>query len=147
MSTIAAALSVSAALAFSPAAAPGLTAAPMPAATVVHMSAVEPAQTTRRALLTSLAAAPAALIAAAPALAEPPPDGYKLIKDYPKDAKLMLDNMKTATELTRGAPGMEQTVKATRSEMNDFVAFYRRQPKVAGMPSFSTLYTAINTPS
>ena len=40
---------------------------------------------------------------------------------------------------------MEYIVKSTRSEMNDFVAFYRRQPKVAGMPSFSTLYTAINT--
>merc|ERR1740139_1319438 len=66
-------------------------------------------------------------------------------KDYPADAKQMLDNMRTATELTRGAPGMEETVKKTRSEMNDFVAFYRRQPKVAGMPSFSTLYTAINT--
>ena len=40
---------------------------------------------------------------------------------------------------------MEKIVKATRTEMNDFVAFYRRQPKVSGMPSFSTLYTAINT--
>merc|ERR1719364_199320 len=70
---------------------------------------------------------------------------YKLKKDYPADAKMMLDNMRTATELTRGAPNMEQTVKATRAEMNDFVAFYRRQPRVAGMPSFSTLYTAINT--
>merc|ERR1712128_239553 len=69
----------------------------------------------------------------------------KLKKDYPADAKMMLDNMRTATELTRSAPGMEDTVKKTRSEMNDFVAFYRRQPKVAGMPSFSTLYTAINT--
>merc|ERR1711988_991944 len=39
----------------------------------------------------------------------------------------------------------EDIVKSTRTEMNDFVAFYRRQPKVAGMPSFSTLYTAINT--
>jgi photosystem II Psb27 protein len=29
--------------------------------------------------------------------------------------------------------------------MNDFVAFYRRQPKISGMPSFSTMYTAINT--
>merc|ERR1712195_241372 len=70
---------------------------------------------------------------------------YQMKKDYPADAKQMLDNMRTATELTRGAPGMEETVKKTRSEMNDFVAFYRRQPKVAGMPSFSTLYTAINT--
>lgn len=39
----------------------------------------------------------------------------------------------------------EKIVKSTRSEMNDFVAFYRRQPKISGMPSFSTLYTAINT--
>merc|ERR1719231_1786024 len=60
-------------------------------------------------------------------------------------ARAMLDNMKIATEMKRGEPNMEATVKATRSEMNDFVAFYRRQPRVAGMPSFSTLYTAINT--
>jgi photosystem II Psb27 protein len=39
----------------------------------------------------------------------------------------------------------ENIVKSTRSEMNDFVAFYRRQPKISGMPSFSTMYTAINT--
>jgi len=57
----------------------------------------------------------------------------------------MLTNMVIATDLARGSPNMENIVKATRSEMNDFVAFYRRQPKVAGMPSFSTLYTAINT--
>ena len=57
----------------------------------------------------------------------------------------MLENMRIATELKRGDANIEETVKATRSEMNDFVAFYRRQPKVAGMPSFSTMYTAINT--
>ena len=57
----------------------------------------------------------------------------------------MLKNMVIATDLARGAPNMEVIVKSTRSEMNDFVAFYRRQPKVAGMPSFSTMYTAINT--
>jgi len=72
-------------------------------------------------------------------------DLFKLKKDYPTDAKNMLVNMRTATELQRGNPEMETIVKATRSEMNDFVAFYRRQPKVSGMPSFSTLYTAINT--
>mmetsp|Transcript_14132 Transcript_14132/g.36578 ORF Transcript_14132/g.36578 Transcript_14132/m.36578 type:complete len:175 (+) Transcript_14132:50-574(+) len=72
-------------------------------------------------------------------------DAYKLKKDYPTDARMLLSNMVTATDLARGAPNMESIVKSTRSEMNDFVAFYRRQPKVAGMPSFSTLYTAINT--
>ena len=91
----------------------------------------------------ALAGAAAAAFGAMPAFAA---EGqYQMKKDDPADAKQMLDNMRTATELTRGAPGMEDTVKKTRSEMNDFVAFYRRQPKVAGMPSFSTLYTAINT--
>jgi len=93
----------------------------------------------RRALGAAFATA---AFTALPALAD---DGYKLKKDYPADARAMLDNMKIATEMKRGEPNMEATVKATRSEMNDFVAFYRRQPRVAGMPSFSTLYTAINT--
>ena len=92
----------------------------------------------------ALMGAAAAMAGALPALAAEAPQ-YKLAKDYPVDAKRMLENMKIATDLTRGTPGMEDTVKNTRSEMNDFVAFYRRQPKVAGMPSFSTMYTAINT--
>jgi len=74
-----------------------------------------------------------------------PEAAYKIKKDYPTDARTMLKNMVVATEMTRGTPDMEKIVVATRSEMNDFVAFYRRQPKVAGMPSFSTMYTAINT--
>ena len=126
------------------------------------MSAGE-APATRRAALTTFAAA--LMMPALPALADdeivappppppPPPkpmavvkpeSEYKLKKDYPKDARSMLDNMVIATELARGADNMEYIVKSTRSEMNDFVAFYRRQPKVAGMPSFSTMYTAINT--
>jgi len=99
--------------------------------------------TSRRSVLGGFAAA--AAFSALPAMASVTPEAYKLKKDYPKDAKMMLDNMRVATELKRGDANIEDIVKATRSEMNDFVAFYRRQPKVAGMPSFSTLYTAINT--
>jgi photosystem II Psb27 protein len=95
----------------------------------------------RRTALAGLAAATFSALPALPALAAE----YKLKKDYPSDARNMLENMKIATDLKRGEPNMEATVKTTRSEMNDFVAFYRRQPKVAGMPSFSTMYTAINT--
>ena len=40
----------------------------------------------------------------------------------------MLGNMQKATELKRGDANIEDIVKATRSEMNDFVAFYRCQP-------------------
>merc|ERR1719482_406770 len=91
------------------------------------------------------AAACAGAVPVLPALADEIPAEYKLKKDYPVDARTMLKNMVIATDMARGTPGMEGTVKATRSEMNAFVAFYRRQPKVAGMPSFSTMYTAINT--
>ena len=117
----------------------GLRAAPLQRAST-QMSATEEPVTRRTALAGAVAAFSGVLPAFADATAE-----YKLKKDYPQDARRMLDNMKTATDMARGTPNMENIVKSTRSEMNDFVAFYRRQPKVAGMPSFSTMYTAINT--
>ena len=133
--------------------------APTRSCAAVRMGADEPL--TRRAamaglLSTTLAAGALPAFADEEVLAPPPPPpppppparpaaAYKLEKNYPSDAKAMLINMQIATEMTRGTPNMENIVKQTRGEMNDFVAFYRRQPKVAGMPSFSTLYTAINT--
>ena len=113
------------------------------ARSAVQMGPAEQSLVSRRDAFACLAAA-AVGVAAQPALAVDEKD-YKLKKDYPVDARTMLKNMVIATDMARGTPGMESTVKATRSEMNDFVAFYRRQPKVAGMPSFSTMYTAINT--
>jgi len=136
-------LACSGALAFSPAA-PVVSGRPAAAVTVC-MSAGPPPAATRRTALATLAAAALGALPALPALAGDVAEEYKLKKDYPKDARQMLDNMVIATELARGTENMEGIVKSTRSEMNDFVAFYRRQPKVAGMPSFSTLYTAINT--
>lgn len=65
--------------------------------------------------------------------------------DYKADAALVLTDMRAACELGRGAPGMTETVGKTRKEMIDFVALYRRNNKVSGSASFSTLYTAINT--
>ena len=65
--------------------------------------------------------------------------------DYKVDAAHLLTDMRKACELGRGAPGMSEVVGKTRKEMNDFVALYRRNDKVSGSTSFSTLYTAINT--
>ncbi|CAN8065102.1 unnamed protein product [Agarophyton chilense] len=65
--------------------------------------------------------------------------------DYKADAAQVLGDMRAACDLGRGAPGMAEKVGKTRDEMNDFVALYRRNDKVAGSTSFSTLYTAINT--
>ena len=45
----------------------------------------------------------------------------------------------------RGDPGIKETVNNARDEMNRFTAYYRRNNKVAGAASFSTLYTAIST--
>lgn len=65
--------------------------------------------------------------------------------EYKIDAAQVLVDMRAACDLGRGAPGMAATVGKTRKEMNDFVALYRRNAKVSGSTSFSTLYTAINT--
>lgn len=65
--------------------------------------------------------------------------------DYKADASLVLTDMRAACDLVRGSPDMAETVGKTRREMNDFVALYRRNDKVSGSSSFSTLYTAINT--
>lgn len=52
--------------------------------------------------------------------------------------------MYLATTLGKGADRMEDYGKNMKKEMVDFVSYYRRFPKIAGKPSFSTLYTSIN---
>ena len=53
--------------------------------------------------------------------------------------------MKASTAFKKGDPGMKAVVSDCRVEMNNFVSYYRRNNKVAGAASFSTLYTAIST--
>ena len=98
----------------------------------------------RRSVLVAGAAAAAALsVANAPAFAFG--GRSSMSGDYKADASQVLTDMRAACDLGRGAPGMAETVGKTRKEMNDFVALYRRNDKVSGSTSFSTLYTAINT--
>jgi len=92
------------------------------------------------------AAAPAAAPApAAPAKAEKKPGDKKFTGDYVADVTTLLDSMEKATGMKKGDPAMKDVVTESRKDMNDFVAFYRRNTKVAGAASFSTLYTAIST--
>ena len=89
-----------------------------------------------------------------PALAEvkvPPqvteydfPTDWGLSFKYDEDAAKVRNHMVTATGLAKGASQMEDFGKNMKKEMVDFVSYYRRFPKVAGKPSFSTLYTSIN---
>merc|ERR1712071_70370 len=72
------------------------------------------------------------------------PDNWGLSFKYEEDAAKVRAHMVTATGLGKGAVKMEDYGQNMKKEMIDFVSYYRRFPKVAGKPSFSTLYTSIN---
>eukprot|EP00550_Attheya_septentrionalis_P002363 CAMPEP_0198280212 /NCGR_PEP_ID=MMETSP1449-20131203/335_1 /TAXON_ID=420275 /ORGANISM="Attheya septentrionalis, Strain CCMP2084" /LENGTH=182 /DNA_ID=CAMNT_0043975501 /DNA_START=92 /DNA_END=640 /DNA_ORIENTATION=- len=72
------------------------------------------------------------------------PTDWGLTFKYEDDAAKVRVHMVTATGLGKGAEKMEDFGKNMKKEMVDFVSYYRRFPKVAGKPSFSTLYTSIN---
>jgi len=72
------------------------------------------------------------------------PDDWGISFNYDEDAAKVRKHMVIATGLGKGANEMERFGKNMKKEMVDFVSYYRRFPKVAGKPSFSTLYTSIN---
>lgn len=72
------------------------------------------------------------------------PTNWGLTFKYEDDASRVREHMIVATGLAKGAEQMEAFGKNMKKEMVDFVSYYRRFPKVAGKPSFSTLYTSIN---
>ena len=72
------------------------------------------------------------------------PDDWGITYNYDEDAAKVRKHMVVATGLGKGASEMERFGKNMKKEMVDFVSYYRRFPKVAGKPSFSTLYTSIN---
>mmetsp|Transcript_13483 Transcript_13483/g.20463 ORF Transcript_13483/g.20463 Transcript_13483/m.20463 type:complete len:183 (+) Transcript_13483:133-681(+) len=72
------------------------------------------------------------------------PTDWGLEFDYAADAAKVRKHMVIATGLGKGANKMEDFGKNMKKEMVDFVSYYRRFPKIAGKPSFSTLYTSIN---
>ena len=72
------------------------------------------------------------------------PSDWGLSFNYEQDAAKVRSHMVIATGLGKGAENMENFGKNMKKEMVDFVSYYRRFPKVAGKPSFSTLYTSIN---
>jgi photosystem II Psb27 protein len=72
------------------------------------------------------------------------PTDWGLTFKYDEDAAKVRNHMVVATGLAKGSDKMEEFGKNMKKEMVDFVSYYRRFPKVAGKPSFSTLYTSIN---
>jgi photosystem II Psb27 protein len=52
--------------------------------------------------------------------------------------------MRYAIQLEKGNPLLPDIAQKTKSEMIEFVSFYRRFQGVAGKQSFSLLYTSVN---
>jgi photosystem II Psb27 protein len=110
--------------------------------------------TARRNFLQTASAAVIATTLPGAALAEivvPPqtvdyefPTDWGLTFKYEEDAVKVRQHMVVATGMAKGSEKMEEFGKNMKKEMVDFVSYYRRFPKVAGKPSFSTLYTSIN---
>lgn len=72
------------------------------------------------------------------------PTDWGLSFTYEADAAKVREHMLVATGMAKGSEKMEDFGKNMKKEMVDFVSYYRRFPKIAGKPSFSTLYTSIN---
>ena len=97
---------LSAASALAPAAMPVQRVQPSCARTS-SVCMAERSELSRRGALAGLAAAAASIASPSWALDE---SVYMLKKDYREDAQRMLDNMRVASELTRGTPDMEEIV-------------------------------------
>ena len=74
----------------------------------------------------------------------PPPTDFTLKNDYYADCQQVVNHMRYAIQLEKGNPLLPEIATKTKSEMIEFVSFYRRFQGVAGKQSFSLLYTSIN---
>lgn len=63
---------------------------------------------------------------------------------YVEDTLLVIDNLSTAIALPNDAPNRAEVQEAARVQMNDYMSRYRRDSKVSGLRSFTTMQTALN---
>ena len=65
-------------------------------------------------------------------------------KDFYEDCKQVVKHMRYAIQMDKGTPGLAEVATNTKTEMLDFVSYYRRFNGIAGKQSFSLLYTSVN---
>lgn len=63
---------------------------------------------------------------------------------YREDTLTVLQSLQNAVATPVEEPGQAGIREDVRAQMNDYVARYRRDNKVAGLRSFTTMQTAIN---
>ena len=65
--------------------------------------------------------------------------------NYQTDTLALIDSLQATIELPQDAPEKRQAQMESRQQINDFAAIYRREPSIAGLASFTTMLTAINS--
>jgi photosystem II Psb27 protein len=64
---------------------------------------------------------------------------------YTEDTTAVLQNLLTAIDLPADATNKAEVQKLARQQINDYAAMYRRNDKYAGLRSFTTMQTALNS--
>ncbi|MEO1341280.1 MAG: photosystem II protein Psb27 [Cyanobacteria bacterium J06635_13] len=64
--------------------------------------------------------------------------------NYREDTIAVLDNLRTAIELSDDAANKKEVVTLARKQISDYASRYRRNSKTAGLRSFTTMQTALN---
>lgn len=64
--------------------------------------------------------------------------------NYRQDTLTAIENLNTLIELSGKEENFSESVASGRSLMNDYVARYRRDGRVSGLRSFTTMQTAMN---
>ncbi|MBP0018102.1 MAG: photosystem II protein Psb27 [Cyanobacteria bacterium SBLK] len=64
--------------------------------------------------------------------------------NYREDTLTAIENLSTLIDLSGKEENFSDTVASGRSLMNDYVARYRRDSRVSGLRSFTTMQTALN---
>jgi photosystem II Psb27 protein len=63
---------------------------------------------------------------------------------YVEDTLLVMDNLNAAIALPADAPDRSEVQANARLQMNEYMSRYRRDDKVSGLRSFTTMQTALN---
>lgn len=64
--------------------------------------------------------------------------------NYPEDTLKVVELLRQAVNSPGDAADKAETQATARALINDFISRYRRDAKVSGLPSFTTMQTALN---
>ena len=68
-----------------------------------------------------------------------------LTGNYSQDTLAVVQNLTTAVELPDDSPNKKEVQGVARSQINDYISRYRRDPKSGGLKSFTSMQTALNS--